>query len=149
MPVISSQVCLSWFGLPGLLVSPVSFKRHYIITNLLTCIGFLLFRVLKTGSDGRFDEIRSHFLKFLSTSRFVLTIYALTLSSILDIPDHLGLDCEPSSHYSQFPVSVGYKDRRIKSGLWNWQRHRRSRTLGSRLGDRNGRRHSESKGYIE
>ncbi|CAE6482549.1 unnamed protein product [Rhizoctonia solani] len=27
--------------------------------------GFLLFRVLKTGSDTRFDEIRSHFFKFL------------------------------------------------------------------------------------
>lgn len=27
--------------------------------------GFLLFRVLKTGSDTRFDDIRSHFLKFL------------------------------------------------------------------------------------
>lgn len=27
--------------------------------------GFLLFRVLKTGSDTRFDDIRSHFFKFL------------------------------------------------------------------------------------
>jgi len=27
--------------------------------------GFLLFRVLKTGSDNRFDDIRSHFFKFL------------------------------------------------------------------------------------
>ncbi|KAG9104253.1 hypothetical protein FRC06_004237, partial [Ceratobasidium sp. 370] len=27
--------------------------------------GFLLFRVLKTGSDTRFDAIRSHFFKFL------------------------------------------------------------------------------------
>lgn len=26
--------------------------------------GFLLFRVLKTGSDNRFDEMRSHFFKF-------------------------------------------------------------------------------------
>lgn len=28
--------------------------------------GFLLFRVLKTGSDTRFDDIRSHFFKFLA-----------------------------------------------------------------------------------
>ncbi|KAJ2931823.1 hypothetical protein H1R20_g5270, partial [Candolleomyces eurysporus] len=27
--------------------------------------GFLLFRVLKMGSDTRFDDIRSHFWKFL------------------------------------------------------------------------------------
>jgi steroid 5-alpha reductase family enzyme len=26
--------------------------------------GFLLFRVLKTGSDTRFDEMRSHFFRF-------------------------------------------------------------------------------------
>ena len=32
------------------------------ISNLLS--GFLLFRVLKTGSDTRFDDIRSHFFKF-------------------------------------------------------------------------------------
>lgn len=30
-----------------------------------TAIGFLLLRVVKRGSDSRFDEIRSHFLKFL------------------------------------------------------------------------------------
>ena len=30
--------------------------------------GFLLFRVLKTGSDTRFDDIRSHFFKFFGTS---------------------------------------------------------------------------------
>ena len=30
--------------------------------------GFLLFRVLKMGSDTRFDDIRSHFFKFLGAS---------------------------------------------------------------------------------
>ena len=30
--------------------------------------GFLLFRVLKTGSDTRFDDIRSHFFKFMGAS---------------------------------------------------------------------------------
>lgn len=33
--------------------------------NQFTTIGFLLFRVVKRGSDSRFDEIRSNFLKFL------------------------------------------------------------------------------------
>jgi steroid 5-alpha reductase family enzyme len=45
-----------------------------IFTLICSCVfkilvvglsGFLLFRVLKTGSDTRFDEIRSHFFKFL------------------------------------------------------------------------------------
>ena len=42
--------------------------------------GFLLFRVLKTGSDTRFDDIRSHFFKFLGkcpplNAELVLTMW--------------------------------------------------------------------------
>ncbi|EEB91365.1 hypothetical protein MPER_10281, partial [Moniliophthora perniciosa FA553] len=36
--------------------------------------GFLLFRVLKTGSDARFDDIRSHFFKFLGQILWVWTV---------------------------------------------------------------------------
>ena len=31
----------------------------------LLLLGFLLYRVLKVGSDSRFDTIRAHFFKFL------------------------------------------------------------------------------------
>ena len=34
------------------------------MADVVACQGFLLFRVLKTGSDTRFDDIRSHFFKF-------------------------------------------------------------------------------------
>ncbi|KIJ55213.1 hypothetical protein M422DRAFT_23827 [Sphaerobolus stellatus SS14] len=48
-----------------------TFNARGIVASVLVMVwasrtaGFLLFRVLKTGSDARFDDIRSHFLKFL------------------------------------------------------------------------------------
>ncbi|ESK96396.1 hypothetical protein Moror_6904 [Moniliophthora roreri MCA 2997] len=48
-----------------------TFHTRNIIASVLVMVwavriaGFLLFRVLKTGSDARFDDIRSHFFKFL------------------------------------------------------------------------------------
>ncbi|TDL23754.1 DUF1295-domain-containing protein [Rickenella mellea] len=48
-----------------------TFHGRNIVASVLVMVwaarlaGFLLFRVLKTGSDTRFDDIRSHFLKFL------------------------------------------------------------------------------------
>jgi steroid 5-alpha reductase family enzyme len=47
------------------------YHTRNIVASVLVMIwavriaGFLLFRVLKTGSDNRFDEIRSNFFKFL------------------------------------------------------------------------------------
>ncbi|KAJ1306618.1 hypothetical protein OPQ81_007615 [Rhizoctonia solani] len=38
----------------------------FVLTWATRLAGFLLFRVLKTGSDTRFDDIRSHFFKFLA-----------------------------------------------------------------------------------
>lgn len=39
----------------------VSYRSTYIAMLQ----GFLLFRVMKVGKDARFDDIRSHFFKFL------------------------------------------------------------------------------------
>jgi len=38
---------------------------QHIYSSLIIISGFLLFRVLKMGSDTRFDDIRSFFWKFL------------------------------------------------------------------------------------
>jgi hypothetical protein len=53
---------------------------------MLTRVGFLLFRVLKTGSDTRFDDIRSHFFKFLGQfpSLFLIGQYNLLTYRVLD-----------------------------------------------------------------
>ncbi|KAL5513075.1 hypothetical protein ACEPAH_3473 [Sanghuangporus vaninii] len=48
-----------------------TFYARNIVASVLVMVwakrlaGFLLFRVLKTGSDSRFDDIRSHFFKFM------------------------------------------------------------------------------------
>ncbi|KAG6906691.1 hypothetical protein DXG01_012561 [Tephrocybe rancida] len=48
-----------------------TFHARNIVVSVLVMLwairiaGFLLFRVLKVGSDSRFDQIRSHFFKFL------------------------------------------------------------------------------------
>lgn len=54
-----------------------SFSRLGFRSNFVTevdespqSLGFLLFRVLKRGSDSRFDEIRAHFFKFFGTHCF-------------------------------------------------------------------------------
>jgi steroid 5-alpha reductase family enzyme len=45
--------------------------------------GFLLFRVLKTGSDTRFDDMRSHFFKFAGFWTFQIIWVWVVCMSIL------------------------------------------------------------------
>ncbi|PPQ65756.1 hypothetical protein CVT26_000357 [Gymnopilus dilepis] len=56
-----------------------TFHARNIVASILVMVwaariaGFLLFRVLKMGSDTRFDEIRSHFWKFFGQMLWVCT----------------------------------------------------------------------------
>ncbi|KAK4686016.1 hypothetical protein P7C73_g4119, partial [Tremellales sp. Uapishka_1] len=69
VPSLLCSVCpmLRYFACPYLTYRP---PPRNIVASVLVMIwaarlgGFLLFRVLKTGSDTRFDEMRSHFFKF-------------------------------------------------------------------------------------
>ncbi|EIW68746.1 hypothetical protein TREMEDRAFT_31874 [Tremella mesenterica DSM 1558] len=46
--------------------------------------GFLLFRVLKTGSDTRFDEMRSHFFKFAGFWGFqIIWVWTVSLPTVI------------------------------------------------------------------
>jgi len=115
--------------------------------------GFLLFRVLKMGSDNRFDEIRSHFWKFLGFwIGQILWIWTVSLPlTILNSPAVSDLNLggsNPQFGTSRdiagivlwvlgfFVESVGdaqkyyYKSRKIipkgqptNRGLWKWSRH--------------------------
>jgi hypothetical protein len=83
MPGTSSPVYSSWFGRRAWLVRLYYCSRRSIHSLVLSggelraashlffsfffLLGFLLFRVLKIGSDSRFDTIRAHFFKFLGT----------------------------------------------------------------------------------
>ncbi|KAI0760108.1 hypothetical protein C8Q74DRAFT_1294011 [Fomes fomentarius] len=110
--------------------------------------GFLLFRVLKTGSDTRFDDIRSHFFKFLGFwVGQILWVWVVSLPLIiLNSPavsagqppsfgtasDILGIiiwilgwfiesiaDVQKYRYKSSHPP----KDKPIDIGLWAWSRH--------------------------
>lgn len=66
--IVSSLLLMIWALRLG---GKLNFFQDYLVvfrTFDLTkypAIGFLLFRVLKTGSDTRFDDIRAHFVKFM------------------------------------------------------------------------------------
>lgn len=57
-------------------------ESNFVARNILASVfvmiwaarlgGFLFFRVLKTGKDGRFDEMRAHFFKFAGFWTFQL-----------------------------------------------------------------------------
>ncbi|EJF57362.1 hypothetical protein DICSQDRAFT_92324 [Dichomitus squalens LYAD-421 SS1] len=110
--------------------------------------GFLLFRVLKTGSDTRFDDIRSHFFKFFGFwVGQILWVWVVSLPvTILNSPkvsagvapgfgtasDILGIiiwafgwSIETAADLQKFRYKSTNppKEKPIDVGLWAWSRH--------------------------
>jgi len=112
--------------------------------------GFLLFRVLKTGSDTRFDDIRSHLLKFLGFwMGQILWVWTVSLPVvILNSPavsrapggdpkfgtasDIIGIilwaigwsiESIADAQKYQFKSRKPPKDQVMNTGLWKWSRH--------------------------
>ncbi|KAI0764578.1 DUF1295-domain-containing protein [Trametes elegans] len=110
--------------------------------------GFLLFRVLKTGSDTRFDDIRSHFFKFFGFwIGQILWVWIVSLPvTVLNSPavtargqpsfgtasDILGIiiwaigwSIETIADLQKFRYKARHppKDKPIDVGLWAWSRH--------------------------
>ncbi|KII85769.1 hypothetical protein PLICRDRAFT_165186 [Plicaturopsis crispa FD-325 SS-3] len=114
--------------------------------------GFLLYRVLKTGSDTRFDDIRSHFFKFLGfwigqivwvwTVSLPLTI--LNSPSVSELRSGgsnpafgtsrdiagivlwvVGWIIESTADIEKFRYKSSNppKDRPMTKGVWGWSRH--------------------------
>ncbi|KAL6298810.1 DUF1295-domain-containing protein [Sparassis latifolia] len=106
---------------------------------------FLLYRVLKYGSDSRFDDIRSHFFKFLGQIIWVWTIsLPLTILNSPALSEHssyavwgkvtdilgviffwIGWSFETSADLRKFMYKASNppKDKPINVGLWKWSRH--------------------------
>ncbi|KAI0367641.1 DUF1295-domain-containing protein [Pilatotrama ljubarskyi] len=130
------------------------FSARNVIASIFVMVwaarlaGFLLFRVLKTGSDTRFDEIRSHFFKFLgfwvgqilwvwvvSLPLIVLNSPAVThrgqpafgtASDIIGIILWiLGWLIESTADLQKYlyKASNPPTDKPIDVGLWAWSRH--------------------------
>ncbi|GBE78864.1 hypothetical protein SCP_0200610 [Sparassis crispa] len=110
---------------------------------------FLLYRVLKYGSDSRFDDIRSHFFKFLGFwVGQIIWVWTISLPlTILNSPalsEHssyavwgkvtdilgviffwIGWSFETSADLRKFMYKASNppKDKPINVGLWKWSRH--------------------------
>ncbi|KAI0782056.1 DUF1295-domain-containing protein [Abortiporus biennis] len=110
--------------------------------------GFLLFRVLKTGSDTRFDDIRSHFFKFLAFwVGQIIWVWTVSLPLIIlnspSVSAHsqpafgtskditgivlwsLGWAIESIADFQKFAhkSTKPPKDIPIQYGLWKYSRH--------------------------
>jgi hypothetical protein len=75
-----SQAFWSWCGQSGSQVCNHTDTSRTTLT--LSIVAFLLFRVLKTGSDTRFDDIRSHFFKFMGRA---YSAYCLNIEREIDL----------------------------------------------------------------
>ncbi|KAL1667863.1 hypothetical protein GGF50DRAFT_124484 [Schizophyllum commune] len=132
-----------------------TFHARNIVASVLVMIwatriaGFLLFRVLKTGSDARFDDIRSHFLKFLGQIVWVWTVsLPVTILNSPAVSDTrfggsnpafgtgrdiagivlwaIGLFIETVADGQKFyykSKKAVPKDKPMNRGLWAWSRH--------------------------
>ncbi|KAJ7126622.1 hypothetical protein C8R43DRAFT_1028640 [Mycena crocata] len=136
-----------------------TFHTRNVIASILVMIwavriaGFLFFRVLMTGHDGRFDEIRKHFFKFLAFwVAQILWVWIVSLPLIiLNSPaisdvEHggsnpgfgtsrdiagivlwaLGLFVEATADMQKYwykSSKTTPKNKPINAGLWAWSRH--------------------------
>ncbi|KIY70804.1 DUF1295-domain-containing protein [Cylindrobasidium torrendii FP15055 ss-10] len=141
-----------------LLMGNTYFARNIVVSILVMIwasriAGFLLYRVLKTGSDSRFDDIRSHFFKFLGFwIGQILWIWTVSLPiTILNSPSvsdlaigganpefgtgrdiagviiwGIGFLIESIADIQKFRFKQNKKapkDMPMNTGLWAWSRH--------------------------
>lgn len=104
---------------------------------------FLFMRVRRAGSDGRFDDIKKNFLRFLNVWMIQGLWITLTLSAALaavtavDRPSVGGftivgllvwatgftLEITADAQKSRFRAEPANKNEFIHTGLWSWSRH--------------------------
>lgn len=103
--------------------------------------GFLLYRVIKSGKDARFDDMRGDFLKF---GRFwfaqAITVWVVMIPSVFAfhavgaleglqiaalVVWLIGLACESVADFQKLAFSNDprNKDKWIASGIWKYSRH--------------------------
>ncbi|KAJ7224503.1 DUF1295-domain-containing protein [Mycena pura] len=134
-----------------------TFHTRNLVASILVMVwavriaGFLFFRVLKTGHDGRFDEIRRHFFKFFGFwIGQILWVWIGSLPVVIlnspAISEHdesnpafgtardvagvvlwaLGFFTEASADmlkYRYKSSKATSKDKPITVGVWGWSRH--------------------------
>ncbi|KAI0716425.1 hypothetical protein C8Q76DRAFT_724176 [Earliella scabrosa] len=130
------------------------FDARNVVTSVFVMVwaarlaGFLLFRVLKTGSDTRFDDIRSHFFKFFGFwVGQILWVWVVSLPVIIlnspavssGVPPAFGtasdvlgiilwvagwlIESIADMQKFLYKASRPPKEKPIDIGLWGWSRH--------------------------
>jgi len=132
----------------SLLLNPIINPRSYLVMALVMIwagrLGIFLFRrVMKSGKDGRFDEIKPSFPRFLlawttqglwvsftiaaglavitSPIQRPLGIFALIGLAIWVIG--FGIEAAADWQKKQFRLNPDHKGKFIHTGLWSWSRH--------------------------
>lgn len=133
------------FILLGLFIYTQSSKTRYAgVGVILVCLwalrigGFLLYRVLQTGKDRRFDGVREHFWQF---GKFwlgqAITVWVLMLPLILGLRGNhtvplwgiiiwlFGFVIESVADIQKyrFTHNPSHRNQWIDSGLWHYSRH--------------------------
>lgn len=134
--------------LTALALSPAQDWRAAVLA-VLVCVwatrlgGFLFLRVRRDGSDGRFDTIKPHFVRFLLTwtlqAVWVFVSSAAALAAItnterveLDIIAIIGIimwltgfsiEVAADAQKRAFRTNPAHQGQFISSGLWAWTRH--------------------------
>jgi len=132
----------------AVLLSPVRDARSYLLLGLVVVwaarLGtFLFMRVRKAGADGRFDEIKMSFLRFLLTwtlqglwVSFSLAGALVAISSAEKEPlgpfalagflvwlFGFGMEAIADAQKNRFRADPENKGKFISTGLWAWSRH--------------------------
>lgn len=104
---------------------------------------FLFMRVLSSGKDARFDEIKTSFLKFLMTwtlqglwVSFTLSAVLVVITSLNQLPLDMfavigfliwalgfGIEVVADKQKNDFRKDPSNKGKFIRNGLWAWSRH--------------------------
>jgi steroid 5-alpha reductase family enzyme len=145
--LVGSLTYLTLVGM-ALWLSPVRDERSTLLAVLVAVwaarLGTFLFRrVHKTGGDGRFDEIKPSFLRFLTTWTIqglwvTVTISAALAAITTSVSRELGLfallgsiawavgfvlEVIADAQKSRFRGDPATAGRFIQTGLWAWSRH--------------------------
>lgn len=132
----------------AVLLSPAIDDRSVLVMALVliwaTRLGtFLLERIQKEGKDGRFDELKTSFLRFLSvwtlqglwvtfTAAAALTVITSSTRKDLGLFALVGFvvwligfafEVTADIQKSAFRADPGNKGKFIQSGVWSWSRH--------------------------
>lgn len=132
----------------ALLLNPLRDARSFLVAALVIIwairLGsFLYLRVHRAGRDGRFDQLKPHFWRFLNVWTIqalwvTFTAAAATVVLTTANPKELGwlavvgfilwvigfvIETVADTQKSQFRADSANKDQFIQSGLWRYSRH--------------------------